>query len=140
VTKTQLEQFIADLTGKDGDTPAKPKSVINFIITLTAFFNYAIEEGWRGENPAAKIRRPNLDETTTAILSPAQAKQLLDEACKPAYVDVFPALLIQLFAGPRRSELPHVTWETIKDPYWLPFDSVFAGRLGASSMEWRLYQ
>ena len=117
VTKTQLERFLADLTGKDGETPATPKSRINYIITLNALFNFAVGEGWRGENPAVKIRRPNLDEVATAILSPAQAKQLLDEACKPAYADVFPVLLIQLFAGPRRSELPHITWETIRDSY-----------------------
>ena len=117
VTKAQLERFVTGLTGKDGDTPAKPKSIVNFIITLTAFFNFSVDEGWRGENPAAKIRRPNLDEKTTAVLDPSQVKQLLDEACKPAYADVFPAILIQLFAGPRRSELPHISWEAIKDSY-----------------------
>ena len=119
VTKSQLERFLDGLTGKDGDSPATPKSRINYIITLTALLNYAVEEGWRGENPAEKIRRPRLDEVVTPILSPAQAKQLLDEACKPVYADVFPMLVIQLFAGPRRSELPHITWEVIKGTYRL---------------------
>lgn len=117
ITKAQLQRFVADLTAKDGETPANPKSRINYIITLTAFFNFCVEEGWRGENPAAKIRRPELDEAVTAILSPDEAKKLIEEASKPENADVFPALLIQLFAGPRRSEIPHITWDLIKDHY-----------------------
>ena len=117
INKAQLERFLAGLTGKDGDTPATPKTRVNFIITLTALFNYAVEEGWRGENPAVKIRRPALDEVATAILTPNEVKLLLDEASKPEYVDVFPALLVQLFAGPRRSEIPHITWDNLRDQY-----------------------
>jgi site-specific recombinase XerD len=117
ITKAQIERFIAGLTGKDGDTPASPKSRINYIITLTALFNFAVDEGWRGETPTAKIRRPELDEVSTAILSPAEAKKLLEEASKPENDDVFPALLVQLFAGPRRSEIPHISWELMKDRY-----------------------
>jgi site-specific recombinase XerD len=117
ITKAQIERFLANLTGKDGETPASPKSRINYIITLTALFNFAVEEGWRGETPTAKIRRPELDEVTTEILTPAQAKDLIEEASKPENLDVFPALLIQLFAGPRRSEIPHITWELMKDKY-----------------------
>jgi len=117
ITKAQLERFIADLTGKDGDTPASPKSRINYIITLTALFNFAVEEGWRGETPTAKIRRPELDEVLTSILSPAQARSLIEEASKPENRDVLPALLVQLIAGPRRSEIPHITWELIRDSH-----------------------
>jgi site-specific recombinase XerD len=117
ITKAQIERFVADLTGKDGDTPASPKSRINYIITLTALFNYAVEEGWRGESPTAKIRRPELDEVTTEILLPSQAKLLIEEASKPENADVFPALLVQLYAGPRRSEIPHITWELMRDKY-----------------------
>ena len=117
ITKAQIERFLTDLTGKDGETPASPKSRINFIITLTALFNFALEEGWRGENPASKIRRPELDEVVTAILTPEQAKELIDEANKPENLDVLPALLVQLFVGPRRSEIPHLTWDLIKDRY-----------------------
>ena len=117
VTKAQLERFIAGLTGKDDETPATPKTRVNFIITLTALFNYVVEEGWSGANPAVKIRRPALDEIATAILTPAQAQMVLEHAVKPNFADVFPALLIQLFAGARRSELPYITWESIRDRY-----------------------
>ena len=117
ITKAQIERFIADLTGKDGETPATPKSRINYIITLTALFNFCVEEGWRGENPTAKIRRPELDEVLTAILTPDAAKKLIEEASKQENSDVFPALLIQLFAGPRRSEIPHISWDLLRDNY-----------------------
>lgn len=117
ISKAQLEVFVKGLSGKDEDTPASPKSRINYIITLTALFNFAVEEGWRGENPAAKIRRPALDEVVTAILAPEEAKCLIEEASKPENSDVFPALIVQLFAGPRRSEIPHITWDLFKDNY-----------------------
>jgi hypothetical protein len=99
ITKAQIERFIADLTGKDGETPASPKSRINYIITLTALFNHCVEEG------------------LTAILTPDNAKKLIEEASKPENDDVLPALLIQLFAGPRRSEIPHISWDLIRDNY-----------------------
>lgn len=117
ISKADLERFIAGLTAKDGETPAAPKTRINFIITLTALFNHAVSEGWRGENPASKIRRPALDEVVTAILSPAEAAKLLKVGSGSEFQDIFPAMVIQLFAGPRRSEIPHITWDSIKDNY-----------------------
>jgi site-specific recombinase XerD len=117
VSKADVGRFLADLTGKDGETPASPKTRINFIITLTALFNYSVEEGWRGENPAENIRRPALDEVVTAILTPGDAAKLIEVGLLPANADIFPALLLQLFAGPRRSEIPHIRWDNIKDNY-----------------------
>jgi len=117
ISKDELQKFIRDLTAKDGDTPAAPKTRINFIITLKALFNFAVSEGWRGENPAAQIPRPKLDEVTIEILTPQDVATLLQTAEQAKYSDVFPALLIQLFAGPRRSEIPHLTWDSIKDNY-----------------------
>lgn len=117
ISKPKLEVFLKGLTGKDGDTPATPKTRINFIITLTALFNFAVEEGWRGENPASRINRPEKDEVATGILTPDEVKKLLAEGRKPAHAEVFPALVIQLFAGPRRSEIPHIEWEWIRDRY-----------------------
>jgi len=117
ISKAKLEEFILGMTGKDGDTPASPKSRINYIITLSALFNFAVEQGWRGENPAAKLKRPKLDEVEIPILSPEDAQKLLTEARKPEYADIFPAVLVQVFAGPRRSEIPHITWALFKDRY-----------------------
>jgi site-specific recombinase XerD len=117
ISKSELELFIKGLTGKDGDTPALPKTKVNMIITLNALFNFAVEEGWRGENPAAKLRRPKLDEVDTPILSPEECRKLLEEGSKPQYQDVFPALVTQMFGAPRRSEIPHINWENFNDQY-----------------------
>jgi site-specific recombinase XerD len=117
ISYDELTVFVKGMTGKDGDTPARPKTKINMIITLNALFNYAVEEGWRGVNPATKLRRPKMDEVDTAILTPGEVQQLLEEGKKPEYADVFPAVVIQIFAGPRRSELPHMQWENIRDNY-----------------------
>ena len=117
ISKADLDLFIRGLTGKDGDTPALPKTKVNMIITLNALFNYAVEEGWRGENPAEKLRRPKLDEVDTAILTPDEVRKLLTEGSKPQYQDVFPAMVLQLFGAVRRSEMPHIAWANIKDQY-----------------------
>ena len=117
ISTAALDDLVRGLTGKDGDTPAQPKSRINCIITLNALFNFAVSQGWRGENPAAKLRRPKLDEVEIPILSPEDARKLLAEARQPVYADVFPAMLLQLFAGPRRSELAHIDYSWIRDQY-----------------------
>jgi len=117
ISRPKLEIFLKGLTGKDEDVPASPKTKINYIITITALFNFAVEEGWRGENPAAKLRRPALDEVLVAVLTPEEVKLLLKEGSKPEFSDVFPAILIQLFAGARRSEIPHLEWGYIRDRY-----------------------
>lgn len=64
-----------------------------------------------------KVAKPILDASRPAILRPDQAARLLESASREEFADIFPAVLLQLFAGPRRSELPHLTWDHIKDRY-----------------------
>jgi site-specific recombinase XerD len=117
LSKSDIERYLASLTAKDGETPASPKTRRNVLASVSAFLNYAVEEGWRGENPALKIAKPILDATRPAILLPDQVEKLLEAASRPEFADIFPAVLLQLFAGPRRSEIPHLTWDHIKDRY-----------------------
>lgn len=117
ISKAEVEKHIGQLTGKDGETPAMPKTKGNVLTTIKTLFNFAVEQGWRGENPAQKIRKPILDETIIDVLSPDEASTLLSASRDRTFADIFPALVIQLFAGVRRSELPHIEWEHIKDNY-----------------------
>jgi site-specific recombinase XerD len=117
VSREQIERYLGDLTKKDGETPASPKTRRNVLASINALFNYAVDRGWRGENPAASISKPILDESRPATLQPAQVAKLLETASRAEFSDIFPGVLLQLFAGVRRSELPHVRWEHMKDHF-----------------------
>lgn len=117
LSKADIERYSASLTAKDGETPASPKTRRNVLTSVSALMNFAVEEGWRGENPAGKIPKPILDAVRPEILLPEQAGRLLEAASSPDFADIFPAVLLQLFAGPRRSELPHLEWGHIRDRY-----------------------
>lgn len=115
--KADIERYLASLTAKDGETPASPKTRRNVLTSVSALMNFAVDEGWRGENPAEKIPKPILDAVRPEVLLPEQAARLLETASGPDFTDIFPAVLLQLFAGPRRSELPHLEWGHIRDRY-----------------------
>jgi site-specific recombinase XerD len=117
ITPDDLDRWLGQLRAKDGKTPANPKTRNNYIITLRAFFNHAVDRGWRGTNPAEKLIRATEDESDISILSPNQVSILLDEAQKPEHAEVFPAMLLQLFAAPRRSELMEIGWEHLIGKY-----------------------
>ena len=117
LSKADVERYLASLTSKDGETPATPKTRRNVLTSINALMNFAVEQGWRGENPAGKIPKPILDAVRPEILLPEQVALLLEAASGAEFADIFPAVLLQLFAGPRRSELPHLEWGHIRDRY-----------------------
>ena len=84
----------------------------NYLVTLTTIFGWATEREYCGENPAAKISRPILDENAPGILTPSQAELLLQaaHACLP---EMIAPIAIGLFAGLRRSELCALDWSEI---------------------------
>jgi len=51
------------------------------------------------------------------VLSIEQAAKLLEMLASPEHSEGAPAALIQLFAGPRRSELPYIKWEVVTGKY-----------------------
>ncbi|MBM3874837.1 MAG: hypothetical protein FJ382_14110 [Verrucomicrobia bacterium] len=117
IQKDDLELYVQRLTAKDGRTQAAPRTRANTVGYLKALFTFAVEEGWRGESPAATLRKPIPDETAVSILSPGDVAKLIETALQEAYRDILPALLLQLYAGPRRAEVPHIHWANIKDKY-----------------------
>ena len=117
IQKDDLELYVQRLTAKDGRTQAAPRTRANTVGYLKALFTFAVEEGWRGESPAATLRKPIPDETAVSILSPGDVAKLIETALQEAYHDILPALLLQLYAGPRRAEVPHIHWANIKDKY-----------------------
>jgi len=89
-----------------------PRTRKNYLVTLTTFFNFAVEREYCSVNPASVIARPILDDAPPGILSPEQARGLITVglACTPELV---PAIVIGLFAGLRRSEICALDWQEI---------------------------
>jgi len=89
-----------------------PRTRKNYLVTLTTFYNFAVEREYCATNPAAVIPRPILDDAPPGILAPTEARRLIGAAinCTPELV---PAIVIGLFAGLRRSEICTLDWQEI---------------------------
>lgn len=108
-TADDLEDFV--------DERGSPKTRINYIITLQAFFSFSVHEGWCGESPAADLVRPKLDEVPVRILSVPEVEGILVRLRESRFDVVRPAALLQLYAGVRRSEAPHIVWGDVRDAF-----------------------
>lgn len=78
IRKADIEDWLAELEWK-------PRTRKNYIVTLTAIFNYAISSDYCAVNPAGNVPRPILDDKPPGILTPAEAQTLLAAAldCMP---------------------------------------------------------
>jgi hypothetical protein len=92
---------------KAGIAKASPDSRNHYRAALITFFAHAFEHGWADTNPAACVKRAEPDRPKAAVLTPEQAKNLLEVA---SYTDpiVLPALALQMFAGLRVIEVPEI--------------------------------
>ena len=54
-----------------------PRTRKNYLVTLTTILNFAVGKGYRGDNPAASINRPILDDRPVSILTLEQVRGLL---------------------------------------------------------------
>lgn len=95
----------------------RPKTRVNYVITLRAFFNFCVAQGWASESPAVGLVQPKLDEVPVRILSVPEVEGHLATLSVACFDAIRPAALLQLFAGVRRSELPHIVWQDIRDGY-----------------------
>lgn len=115
ITPQIIEDWLDGLTRKckgpdgqkAGQTMASPDSRNHYRAALITFFFHAFEYGWAPTNPAACVKRAEPDRPKVAVLTPEQAKNLLEVA---SYTDpmVLPALALQMFAGLRVIEVPEI--------------------------------
>ena len=84
----------------------------NYAVTLTTIFNFAIRREYSTVNPAALVRRPVLDDSVPGILTPKQAKHLLEKAFELDKA-ILPGVAVGLFAGLRRSEICSLDWNEV---------------------------
>lgn len=106
-----LEGITRKCKGPDGQKPGQTKASADsrnhYRAALITFFSHAFEHGWAPTNPAACVKRAEPGRPKFAVLSPEQAKNLLETA---AFTDpaVLPALALQMFAGLRAIEVPDI--------------------------------
>jgi site-specific recombinase XerC len=117
ITPQMIEDWLEGLTRKcngpeygqkAGVAKASPDSRNHYRAALITFFAHAFEYGWTSTNPAACVKRAEPDRPKSAVLTPKQAKTLLETASNndPA---VLPALALQMFAGLRVIEVPDIS-------------------------------
>lgn len=79
---------------------------------LSAMFDVAWRRGYIRENPCLRITPPKVDLRPPVILTPAEAKRLL-ETCRKDKPRLVPWLVLGLFAGVRPEELEKLRWADV---------------------------
>jgi len=117
----RIEAFVAYLRtvegrGRRGGEPLSPKSVRNYLGTLTALLNFAVRKKWLVASPMSAVDLPSM--TTNApleeltFLEPAEVTRLAASAVAGVYLTLDRALYITAaFTGLRQGELRGLRWE-----------------------------
>jgi integrase len=103
VTQSDVEDFLAGLEG------FAPRTIAHHRAHLHALFNFCRGRGWCVENPVAAIRPPKVSAPEPEILTPAQARALL-EACDD---ELLPGVAIAMFCGLRQAEIEKLEWSAV---------------------------
>lgn len=109
ITTGDLREFLRSLKNRAGNDAASASKRNHYIEVLQAAFNYAKREGYLTVSPAAKLdKKADESEGGVSILSITETAAILEALTLPEHADIAPAVLIQLFAAPRRSEVMHI--------------------------------
>ena len=106
ITKEEIKRFIYKPN-------RNPKTISNYIRSLSAFFNYFIEEGHMTLNPTSKIKRPILVESSPSCLIVADVQKMLQYALDKGRKPECACMALILFCGVRFEEVGKLTWEDI---------------------------
>lgn len=109
VTPAEIQEYIAG----NGWLPATMRS---YLVDVRTLFAFAVKRKYVRDNPALAVDLPRIEENPPGILSPAQARAVLD-ACIDHAPDVLPSIALILFGGLRRSEAEAIEWAEIGDEF-----------------------
>jgi site-specific recombinase XerD len=126
VTRKAIRDFLDGLKSKDGKRSASTATRNHYLETFRALFAYAKEERFVSTSPTDGISTSKTDGEPVSVLSVDEVAKLLEVLSQPEHSEVAAAAMIQLFAGPRRSELPYIRWEMFRGRF-LRLDKVKRG-------------
>jgi integrase len=103
VTVDRVERFLKSLRGRDGASPASPKTWNNYRADLHLFFEWcsAKQRRWMASNPAAQTKRFKMEREHIEVLSAERAKALMDYIAEFKEGKYVPYFALALFAGIR---------------------------------------
>jgi len=109
VTPAEIQEYIVS----NGWQPATKRS---YLVDVRTLFAFAVKRKYVAENTALAVDLPKVEETPPGIVSPDQARAIL-ENCLDFAPDALPVIVLQLFGGLRRSEAEELTWNDIGDEF-----------------------
>jgi len=89
-----------------------PKSVLNYISDLSAFFNYAIKYNFIDNNPAKNIDLPKFDNERTYPLTIEESKKLFNTILNYEE-ELYRGIFTFLLQGRRKEEVLNIKWDMI---------------------------
>lgn len=117
LTRDVVRGFLSGLKARDGVSVASVATRNHYLETLRAIFSFAKAEGITAHLPTEGISSARVDPDPISTLSVEESARLLACLRSAEHSEVAPAVLLQLFAGLRRCELPFVEWSGIGPEY-----------------------
>lgn len=101
--------------GRRAKKPVGPKSIRNYIGTLSAMFNYAERKGWASRNPVRLVDLPGVERNEDIrFLKPVEVHALATAAVEGEYQAIDRALYVTAaMTGLRQSELIALRWRDV---------------------------
>ena len=108
ISQSEIEEWLNTLSA------LSMRSIINYRLCLSSFFNYAVTQGYRIDNPVTRIPMPKIDWKPPVILKVTQAEDLVLHAAKTdEEKGLLPVVALGLFAGLRSTEISRLDWSAI---------------------------
>ena len=98
---------------KTSDETLSPATVNKYLTYMRVVFEYCVKDlDILQINPMSKVRKLSVKNERKRFLSLDEITKLLDK-CKSTNQEVYLCTLIALLCGARKSEVLHLTWETV---------------------------
>jgi integrase len=109
ITAAEIQEYIRS----NGWLPATMRS---YLVDVRTLFAFALKRKYVRDNPALAVDLPKVEEGPPGIVTPAQARAILDAAIDNA-PDALPVVVLSLFGGLRRSEAEQLDWDEISEEF-----------------------
>jgi hypothetical protein len=88
----------------------------SYLVDVRTLFAFAVKRKYVRDNPALAVDLPKVDENPPGIVTPAQARAILNASIDFA-PDALPVVVLSLFGGLRRAEAEQIEWTEISDEF-----------------------